>query len=224
MFVGRADDQVKIRGLRVELGEIQAALAAHPAVAQAEVIVVTDQAGEKQLAAYLRAGQTAAPQVADILQHLAAVLPAYMIPTYVTMVEAFPLTTNGKIDKAALPAPQTISGDASRVPPSTLIEAILVDLYATVLGHEQVGAADSFFEVGGNSVQAMQLITKLRATLDVDLDVAAVFLAPAPQQLAALLRDTHGFDDADLGAEGTEGLPEVFDDQTATVLSPSNSG
>ena len=209
MFVGRADDQVKIRGLRVELGEIQAALVSHPDVAQAEVVVVTDAAGEKQLAAYLRAEPDTDPQIADIVAHLTKQLPGYMMPAYLTMLAEFPLTTNGKINKAALPAPQTISAGATRTPPRTLLETILVDLYATVLGHEQVGAIDSFFDVGGNSVQAMQFISKLRTTLDVDLDVSAVFLAPTPRQLAGLLRDTHGFDDADLATADIAGLEAV---------------
>jgi amino acid adenylation domain-containing protein len=224
VFAGRADDQVKIRGLRVELGEIEAALLAHPDVTQAVVTVVTDAAGEPQLAGYLRAGDGAGPQVADISQHLASVLPAYMIPGYLTVVQEFPLTTNGKIDKARLPAPQLPAAGAALVPPRTVLETVLVDMYATVLGHEQAGAADSFFDIGGNSLQAMQLIAKLRAALAVDLDVSVVFLAPTPQQLAALLRDKHGFDDADLGEEDLEELGEPPGDQASSVLAPSSSG
>ncbi|HEX9352704.1 MAG TPA: AMP-binding protein, partial [Streptosporangiaceae bacterium] len=216
MFTGRADTQVKIRGLRVELGEIETALTAHPAIAQAVVTTVTGPAGQKQLAAYLRAAGDTGPEVADIRQHLARQLPAYMIPAHLITVEAYPLNTNGKIDKAALPAPRIITAGADRVPPRTLIETVLVDLYATVLGNEQVGAADSFFDTGGNSLQAMQLITQLRATLAVDLDVSAVFLAPTPRQLAALLRDKHGFDDADLGEAGIDGL-EQGPGETATA-------
>jgi amino acid adenylation domain-containing protein len=236
VFVGRADDQVKIRGLRVELGEIEAALVAHPAVAQAVVTVVTDPSGEQQLAAYVRAGETGAPEtgvpetgvpetgvpetgvplVAAIRQHLTAFLPVYMIPGYLTLVDEFPLTANGKVHKAALPAPQAITAGA-RVPPRTLIEAVLVDLYATVLGDEGVGATDSFFGVGGNSLQAMRLITELRAALAVDLDVAVMFLAPAPQQLAALLRDKYGFDDADLGEEGIDILQQPTGEETDTM-------
>src|SRR5260370_16045574 len=131
-----------------------------------------------------------------------------MIPACFVVLAAFPLTTNGKIDKAALPAPQLMTADADRVPPRTLIETILVDHYATVLGDEQVGAADSFFDAGGSSVQAMRLITWLRTTLAVDLDVSEVFLAPTPRELAALLRDKHGFDDADVSEAGIEGLEQ----------------
>jgi amino acid adenylation domain-containing protein len=224
VFVGRADGQVKIRGLRIELGEIEAALLAQPDIAQAVVTVVTDQAGQQQLAAYLRPEPGTEPDLAGLRAHLARTLPGYMIPGHLVMLAELPLTANGKIDKAALPAPQTFAASVSRVPPRTLIETVLVDLYATVLGNEQVGAADSFFDVGGNSLQAMQLVSQLRISLAVELDIAAVFLAPAPQQLAALLRDKHGFDDVDLGADGAEGFQEAPDGQTSTVLARSNSG
>ena len=101
-----------------------------------------------------------------------------MIPTYLITLDQLPLTTNGKIDKAALPAPETVTVRAEPVPPRTLIETMLVDLYATVLSNDRIGAADSFFDAGGNSLQALQLIAQLYSTLAVDLDVSAVFLAP----------------------------------------------
>jgi amino acid adenylation domain-containing protein len=206
VFVGRADDQVKIRGLRVELGEIEAALTAHPTVTQAVVTVITDAGGGQQLAAYVRPGPGGVVQPGELRAHLADRLPAYMVPGYLMVLDAFPLTRHGKIDKAALPEPLAVGAGGERVPPATLIETVLVDMYGTVLGHEQVGATDSFFDIGGNSLQAMQLITQLRAALSVDLDIAAVFLSPSPRQLATLLRDKHGFEDEDLGADGVEGL------------------
>jgi acyl-coenzyme A synthetase/AMP-(fatty) acid ligase len=206
VFAGRIDNQVKINGLRVELGEIETALLAHPEVGQAVVVVTTDQGGARQLTGYLRAESGATPQVADLRAHLARTLPSYMIPTYLITLDKLPLTTNGKIDKAALPAPETVTVRAEPVLPRTLIETMLVDLYATVLGNDRIGAADSFFEVGGNSLQALQLIAGLYSTLAVDLDVCAVFLAPTPQQLAEVLRDEHGFDDASLDEESIEDL------------------
>ncbi len=211
VFVGRIDDQVKINGLRVELAEIEAALISHPSVSQAVVIVVTNQAGKKRLAGYLRLesgsiGPGHSPQIAALRAHLAGTLPGYMIPSYLITLDELPLTTNKKIDKAALPAPESVIAHAERVPPRTLIETVLVDLYATILGDEQIGATDSFFDVGGNSLQALQLIAQLYGALAVDLDVSAVFLAPTAQQLAAVLRDKHGFDDADLDEESLEDL------------------
>jgi amino acid adenylation domain-containing protein len=211
VFAGRIDGQVKIRGLRVELGEVEAALVAHPAVAQAVVTVVTGPAGGRQLAAYLRPAGGAEIDSAGIRQHLARSLPGYMVPDHLIELAELPLTAHGKIDKAALPPPQPAAA-GQLVPPRTLLETVLTDLYTTVLGAEQAGATDSFFDAGGDSLQAMQLITKLRSVLGADLDITAVFLAPAPRQLAALLRDEHGYADEDLGPDGVAGLDRYLQD------------
>jgi amino acid adenylation domain-containing protein len=224
VFAGRIDDQVKIRGLRVELGEIEAGLLAYPDVAQAVVTVIADRTGEPQLAAYLRPKPGRAPDLAGLSAHLAGMLPGYMVPGYLTVVAQFPLTTNGKIDKKALPEPQPVSAGAVRVPPATLLESALVGEYAAILGNEQVGAADRFFDMGGNSLQAMQLITRLRESLAVDLDVSAIFLAPTPQQLAALLRDKHDFDDAALSGESQTEFGETPDGQVSSVPAPPGGG
>jgi amino acid adenylation domain-containing protein len=222
MFAGRIDSQVKLRGLRIELAEIETALAGHADVAQAVVTVVTDPTGMQQLAGYLRpADSTLTPDasidLAAVRQHLARSLPAYMIPTYLITLTELPLTAHGKIDKAALPSPRpgTAGPGSGGVPPRTVIEAVLTDLYATVLGVERVGATDGFFDAGGNSLQAMRLITELRVALAVDLDITAVFLNPAPRQLAAVLRDKHGFADGDLGPGGVEGLDRYLQDNPA---------
>jgi amino acid adenylation domain-containing protein len=208
-FVGRIDGQIKIRGLRVELGEIESAMTAIPGVLQAAVTVITDPAGQKQLAGYLRLdpAATADLAVADIRVQLGRRLPAYMVPPNLVLLEQFPLTHNGKIDKSALPAPDAANAE-SYVAPSTLIETVLVDMYANLLNLELVGIEDSFFDVGGSSLQAMQLVTRLRNDLAVDVDVTAVFLAPTPRQLTALLRDKYELEDAELGEQGLEGLIE----------------
>jgi acyl carrier protein len=117
------------------------------------------------------------------------------------MLAEFPLNASGKIDKAALPAPQAQS-PAGHVAPATLIETFMVDMFATLLNLEQVGATDSFFDVGGDSLKVMRLLTMMADELEVDIGVAEVFLAPTPRQLAALLRDKHGLEDADLEAGG----------------------
>jgi amino acid adenylation domain-containing protein len=206
VFAGRTDDQVKIRGLRVELGEIEAALASCPGVAQAVVAVRTDPAGEKELAGYLRLRAGAQVSAADARQHLAGRLPPYMIPGGLVFVDEFPLNASGKIDKSVLPAPRAETA-AEHVAPATLIETMVASLYATLLDLEQVGATDSFFDLGGNSLKVMRLVRMMDDELDVDLDVASVFLSPTPRQLAALLRDKHGFADSDLDADGIDGLP-----------------
>ncbi len=205
VFLGRIDGQVKIRGLRVELGEIETGLVSHPAVAQAVVVVTEDRAGEKQLAGYVRFDPDGpGASMADLRQHLAHRLPAYMVPTYMQVVEGFALTTNGKVDKAALPAPDATADAADYAAPGTVLEAVLADMYARLLGLERVGIDDAFFDLGGNSLQAMQLITQLRSDLAVDLNVAAVFLAPTPRQLTVLLRDEHDLEDAPLEEAGLD--------------------
>jgi amino acid adenylation domain-containing protein len=206
VFLGRIDGQVKIRGLRVELGEIETALVSHPAVVQAVVVLAEDGSGEKQLTGYVRldpAGPAVA--VADLRQHLTHRLPAYMVPTYLVILDTFPLTTNGKVDKGALPAPNSATETVVYTAPRTLVETVLADTYARLLGREQVGIDDGFFDAGGNSLQAMRLVTALRDDLAVDVDLAAIFLAPTPRQLTVLLRDEYGLEDDDLGDTLTSG-------------------
>jgi len=206
VFLGRIDGQVKIRGLRVELGEIETAFANHSAVVQAVVVVGTDAQGEKQLIGYARlAPDGPGVTVADLRQHVSQVLPAYMVPTHILLLDEFPLTPSGKIDKAKLPEPEAAS-EGEYAAPRTLIETMLVDAYSTLLKLDRVSIEDSFFDLGGNSLQAMRLITQLRTDLAVDADVTAVFLAPTPSQMAVLLRDKYGLDDVELGEDGVEGL------------------
>ena len=207
VFLCRIDGQVKIRGLRVELGEIETAMAAHEAVAQAVVIVRDDPAGDKQLVGYARLrADGPGVSVADLRQHLSQRLPAYMVPAHILVLDEFPLNASGKIDRTALPEPDAAAAAGTFVAPRTLIETVVVDMYATLLKAEQVSVEDSFFDLGGNSLQAMRLITKLRTELAVDADVTAIFLAPTPAQLTVLLRDKYGLDDVELGEDGLAGL------------------
>ena len=144
--------------------------------------------------------------VADLRQHLSQRLPAYMVPAHILVLDEFPLNASGKIDRTALPEPDAAAAAGTFVAPRTLIETVVVDMYATLLKAEQVSVEDSFFDLGGNSLQAMRLITKLRTELAVDADVTAIFLAPTPAQLTVLLRDKYGLDDVDLGEDGLAGL------------------
>jgi acyl carrier protein len=215
-FIGRIDGQVKIRGLRVELGEIEAALASYPGVAQAVVVVGEDRAGQKQLVGYVRVESALA--TADLRQHLAQRLPAYMVPPHILVLAEFPLNASGKIDVKALPSPEGTEAVTAYVAPRTPTEEALAGMYAGLLNLERVSVEDSFFDLGGNSLQAMQLITRLRNDLGVDTDVTAIFLAPTPAQLTVLLADKHGLDDAELGEDGLDGLDELSDDEAAGLL------
>ncbi|MGW4099624.1 amino acid adenylation domain-containing protein [Mycobacterium sp. NPDC004974] len=152
-YLGRADEQVKIRGYRIELGEIQSALRALDGVEQAVVIAREDRPGDKRLVGYVTG--TADPD--ELRAELATKLPSYMVPTAVVEIEALPLTVNGKLDVRALPAPEYQDIDRYRAP-ATRVEELLAGIFAEVLGLEQVGVDDSFFDLGGDSISAIQVI------------------------------------------------------------------
>jgi acyl carrier protein len=177
-YVGRADEQVKIRGYRIELGEVQAALAGLDGVDQAVVIAREDRPGDKRLVGY--ATGTTDPAAARVA--LAERLPEYMVPAAVVVVEALPLTVNGKLDTRALPAPEYTAGEYRA--PASPTEEILAGIYAQVLGLERVGADDSFFDLGGDSLSAMRVIAAVNKSLDAGLAVRTLFDAPTVAQLA----------------------------------------
>jgi len=182
-YLGRIDHQVKLRGFRIEPGEIEDALLTLLGVENAIVVLREDEPGRPQLAAYVTGPAT--PDIATLQKGLRQRLPTYMLPTWITHLEALPLTTNGKVDRNALPAPQATS--AAYVAPRTETERRLVDLYAQVLGLEKVGIHDSFFELGGHSLLATQLTNRLSQAFDVQMPVRGIFEAPCIAQLAVVL-------------------------------------
>ncbi|OBH88212.1 non-ribosomal peptide synthetase [Mycobacterium sp. E2733] len=184
-YLGRADEQVKIRGYRVELGEIQAALAELDGVEQAAVIAREDRPGDKRLVGYIV--ETAPGTVDPVATRatLAERLPGHMVPAAIVALDALPLTVNGKLDARALPPPDYTPGHYRA--PASAAEEILAGIYARVLGVERVGADDSFFDLGGDSLSAMRLIAAINAGLDADLAVHKLFDAPTVAQLASSL-------------------------------------
>jgi nonribosomal peptide synthetase DhbF len=182
-FLGRHDFQVKIRGFRVELGEIEVVLARLPDVARVLVVAREDRAGDRRLVAYVvpRAGHQADP--AGLRQAAAKVLPEYMVPAAIVVLDTFPLTPNGKVDRAALPAPDYTA--ASRgVAPRDEREEHLCRLFADILGVPVVGADDNFFDLGGHSLLATRLIGRIRTETSRELNIIDLFDSPTVQGVA----------------------------------------
>ncbi|MFE7646434.1 amino acid adenylation domain-containing protein [Streptomyces phaeoluteigriseus] len=185
-YLGRADDQVKLRGFRIELAEVEAALAAHPEVDRAAVVVREDRPGDKRLVAYVvpAAGTTAPP--ATLRSHVAGLLPDYMVPAAVVTLDGLPLTTNGKLDRRALPAPDYTDATRGRAP-VTERERALCAVFGEVLGLDEVGADAGFFDLGGDSISSIQLVGRARAA-GLLLTAQDVFLHRTPAGLAAVAR------------------------------------
>jgi amino acid adenylation domain-containing protein len=185
-FLGRLDNQVKLRGYRIELGEIETILEQHPAIRQAVVVVRGDTFSDRRLVAYCVPHHGSLPDIHAWRRFLQTQLPDYMVPAAFVVLEALPLAPNGKVDRQALPAPdpaQSLLFEAS-VAPSTPVEELLAGIWASVLRIEAVGMHDNFFALGGHSLLAMQVISRLRKVLQVDMPLRALFEAPTVAGLA----------------------------------------
>ncbi len=183
--LGRSDDQVKVRGFRVELGEVEAVLAGLDGVGQAAVAVREDQPGDKRLAGYVVPAAGAVLDPAGLREAAARVLPGYMVPAVITVLDRLPLSPNGKLDRRALPAPEYAPGGGRA--PATAGEQALCEVFAQVLGLDQVGVQDSFFDLGGHSLLATRLVSRIRVVLGAELPVRAVFENPTAALLAVVL-------------------------------------
>ncbi|MGA5541921.1 amino acid adenylation domain-containing protein [Mycobacterium sp. NPDC051198] len=204
-YLGRADEQVKIRGYRIELGEIRSALADIEGVGQAVVVAREDRPGDKRLVGYVTESDAGGVDPVVIRSALGERLPAYMVPAAIVVLDALPLTVNGKLDRRALPAPEYADVDRYRAP-ATPTEEILAGIYAQVLGLERVGVDDSFFDLGGDSLSAMRVIAATNDALDVGVAVRTLFEASTVAQLAGRIGD------------GTAGLPPLTRVERPAVL------
>ncbi|AEV85005.1 thioester reductase [Actinoplanes sp. SE50] len=201
-FLGRIDQQVKIRGLRMELGEIEAALARHPGVQAAAVTVVELVPGDKSLAAYVVGRPGAEPSADELRAHLQALLPENMVPAWWTMLPALPLTASKKVDRKALPVPEPLGAGPKR-PPRNPAERIVADIWGEVLRCETVGIDDDFFAVGGHSLLATRVLARLQQAFAVRLPLRCLFEARTVAALAAAVEaaveaDIAGLSDAEV--------------------------
>ncbi|MFD9606024.1 amino acid adenylation domain-containing protein [Streptomyces sp. NPDC059970] len=177
MFLGRTDFQIKIRGFRVELGEVEAAVAHAPEVARVVAVAQEDRPGDKRLVAYAVPRPGTHPDPVHLRKAAARILPAYMVPSTVVLLDAMPLTPNGKIDRNALPAPAHTAAPRG-AEPRTPEEETLCQLFCEILGVPQAGTEDDFFELGGHSLLAVRLISRVRTELARELNIRDLFENP----------------------------------------------
>ncbi|MFI5770551.1 amino acid adenylation domain-containing protein [Streptomyces sp. NPDC051658] len=186
-LLGRADDQIKLRGHRIELGEIEAHLAQWPGLTRTVVTVRPDARGEDVLCAYCVPAEGAAPDRRALRRHLADRLPAYMVPAHFVTLPELPLTANGKVDTAALPAPRFDADDEPEEKPRTPFEVSMARHWKELLGLERVGLTHEFFEVGGSSIKLIELIHRLRKEYGVGIPVSLLYRVTTLHGMAASL-------------------------------------
>ncbi|WP_110471408.1 non-ribosomal peptide synthase/polyketide synthase [Williamsia limnetica] len=216
-YVGRSDFQVKIRGQRIELGEVQAALDAVTGVREAVVIARTDAAtAETMLVGYVTG--SAMPAAADIRAALRATLPEFMIPAAIVELDEIPTTSNGKLDRRALPEPRFEVAELAEQQPADDLELALSQLFSAVLGRESTGAATSFFDLGGNSLLATKVVSRLSAMAGTRVGIKTLFNAPTPADLAAALREM-GIDEQQISPDRHSSIPVAPADTVRIPLS-----
>jgi acyl carrier protein len=204
--MGREDDQVKIRGVRIEPGEVEAAIAAYPRVREARVMMREDQPGDKRLVAYVVGGA----ETDGLRAHLRQSLPEYMVPQAIVTLDRLPLTPNGKVDRKALPVPEYTAAADRYVAPRTPTEEALAGIWAEVLRLERAGVQESFFDLGGHSLLATRVVSRVREVFGVELPLRAMFEGPTVAEMAGRV-------DAAQEAMAAE-LAQVDPDEMAQLL------
>ncbi len=188
-FLGRLDHQVKVRGYRIELGEVEGAMLCQPGVRQCVAVVRQGAAGDRRLVAYVVADAGSGLSADELRRGLKQRLPEYMVPADYLFLEALPLTPNGKVDRQSLPPPVPARAGPGGIfePPRNLTEQVLVGIWAELLGVEQVGVNNNFFDLGGHSLLVTQLISRVREAFKTDLPLRSLFEAPTIAQLSELI-------------------------------------
>jgi len=192
-FLGRIDHQVKLRGFRIELGEVETVLGRHAAVQHAVVVASGDVPAEKRLAAYVVLHQQATATISELRSFLRTKLPDYMVPSAFVVLDALPVTPNGKVDRDALPAPSQHRSELAEAlaAPRTPGEEALATIWADVLKLDTVGAHDNFFDLGGHSLLAVQVVSRVRKAFHVELPLRSLFQTPTVAGLAATIEAAH---------------------------------
>jgi hypothetical protein len=189
-FLGRTDEQVKVRGFRVELGEVEAALRTHPSVSEAAVITREDKSGSKHLIAYVAPHSGAAVDRGELRSWLEQKLPAYMLPAHYVALAELPLTANGKVDRRALPTPESLSVATTRAitAPRNALEKRLLEIWSELLERNHLSVEDNFFHLGGHSLLATQLVSRIGIVFGIELPVRCVFENPSIAGLSAAIQ------------------------------------
>jgi hypothetical protein len=188
-FIGRIDQQVKIRGFRIELGEIEAVLGRYAPVRQCLVIAPESATGHRRLTAYYVPARDPAPDAGELRDYLRQHLPDYMVPSQFVMLHAWPLTPSGKVDRRALPDPGMIepSADKPSMPPRTMMEQMVLKIWREVIGQEHLSVSDNFFDLGGTSLNLMQVHRRICHALNADVPITTLFQYPTISSLAQYL-------------------------------------
>jgi acyl-CoA synthetase (AMP-forming)/AMP-acid ligase II len=219
-FVRRMDDQVKLRGFRVEPGEVEAALRALPTVKDAVVAVRADAGGDRRLVAWVVPAGDAVVDGMELRTSLRRTLPEWMLPSAFVALERVPVTPNGKLDRRALPAPGYAQAQAAYVAPRNEREEKIAKAFESVLGLPRVGVHDDFFAIGGHSLRATQVVSRIRDALAEDVTLADLFTAPTPALLAERLQAR----DDEMMAALLEGLDDLSEDEIRAQLAAAEEG
>jgi amino acid adenylation domain-containing protein len=220
-FLGRFDDQVKVRGFRVELGEIEAVLGRHPSVGELAVVVRDSGPRGSRLVAYVVPAPEQKPSASDLRRWLQTRLPEHMVPSEFTFLDRLPLTPSGKVDRRALPEPAEARPDLAEayVAPRNPVEAVMAKIWGEILGLEQVGVHDHFFQLGGHSLLGTRLISRLRETFHVELPIRKLFEAPTVALLSeAMLESSSDRQSIERRAQLMLTLSALSEDEAAAML------
>jgi amino acid adenylation domain-containing protein len=224
-FLGRIDHQAKVRGFRIEPGEVEVQLNRHPAVRQVAVLVREDVPGDKRLVAYVVVKPTPTCSAAELRDFLKTRLPGYLVPSSFVMLDALPVTPNGKLDRGALPAPDENRPELqpSFVEPRTAVEQTLASIWAQVLRMERVGVRDNFFDLGGHSLLATQVAFRIRQAFQVEFPLRAIFEGPTIEELAKMIGDAGADDRTDTELSRILGDIESISEEEAQRLTTKSA-